>query len=137
MTTGEMHAGWTVKDEIRAKKKARKVAARDGATPEPEPILTTPSPLAPALEPTTPEPTPDRPPGPGRTWACRVCRTAVRSNQIPGGWLSIARWPEDRVRHGPITSTFCSPKCTGMYLGRLGQQPKASVQYPVRKGATR
>jgi hypothetical protein len=145
MSAETIHAGWTVKDEIRAKKKARKVAIRDGVTPEPEPIPTTPEPLvmAPALDPVpepatpapatpppaTPAPKPV-PPGPGRNWACRACRTTVKALHIPGGWMSISRWPPDRARQGPIVHTFCGPKCAGTYLKHV-TDTGANVQYPT------
>jgi len=131
MSTETIHAGWTVKDEIRAKKKARKVAIRDGVTPEPlvmAPALdTVPEPATPA--PATPAPKPV-PPGPGRNWACRACRMTVKALHIPGGWMSISRWPPDRARQGPIAHTFCGPKCAGTYLKHV-TDTGANVQYPT------
>jgi hypothetical protein len=58
------------------------------------------------------------------------------TTEMHPGWLSIARWPADRERHGPIQHVFCSPTCTTAYLTRVAANG-SYVQYPRRKEAAR
>ncbi len=118
-----------IKAEIRERKRLRKLGMLPGP-PHPGPTVNDQDP-SPQPGPTVNDPEPSPPPV-GRLWTCRVCRTGIRSTQIPAGWLSIARWPPDRERFGPITSTFCRAACAMDYLQRV--ELGGAVQFPVKGG---